>query len=339
MIDPKISVLMPVYNSEKYLAEAIDSILNQTLKDFELLIINDGSTDFSLEIAKSYAEKDLRVSILKNTRSKGVAGALNTGLQVARGKYIARMDADDISFPERFQKQFDFMEKNPDIDVCGSWYELFGFNGGVIKTPSSHKEIKETLVFYCCIGHPSVMIRGSSLYVCDLEYSEKYPNAEDYEFWCRVTDRFKFANIPEILLKYRVHENQTGFAKKKEQDNTADKVRIRNLNKIGVSLTNTEQSIYLNIIKYRYDFNSTTDMISACEIMEKIRIAGLKYGYGSKFRQIISEHLSNISQTGIRSGRTSLKLFFGIFLKNGVFTTNRAKIRYFYHSMRNIFNV
>ncbi len=328
---------MSAYNAEKYIAEAIESILSQTFKDFEFIIINDASTDSTESIIKTYT--DPRIRVINNEINLGISKSLNRGLNEAHGKYIARMDSDDIALPSRLQQQFDFMEQHTDIDIAGSWYECFGYRNGVIKTPLSHDEIESTLFFYNCISHPTVIMRKETLDNFDVKYDESFLFAQDYELWCRVTDRFKFANIPEILLKYRVHENQTGFAKKKEQDNTADKVRIRNLNKIGVSLTNTEQSIYLNIIKYRYDFNSTTDMISACEIMEKIRIAGLKYGYGSKFRQIISEHLSNISQTGIRSGRTSLKLFFGIFLKNGVFTTNRAKIRYFYHSMRNIFNV
>jgi len=334
---PQILVIMSAYNAEKYIAEAIESILSQTFKDFEFIIINDASTDSTESIIKTYT--DPRIRVINNEINLGISKSLNRGLNEAHGKYIARMDSDDIALPSRLQQQFDFMEQHTDIDIAGSWYECFGYRNGVIKTPLSHDEIESTLFFYNCISHPTVIMRKETLDNFDVKYDESFLFAQDYELWCRVTDRFKFANIPEILLKYRVHENQTGFAKKKEQDNTADKVRIRNLNKIGVSLTNTEQSIYLNIIKYRYDFNSTTDMISACEIMEKIRIAGLKYGYGSKFRQIISEHLSNISQTGIRSGRTSLKLFFGIFLKNGVFTTNRAKIRYFYHSMRNIFNV
>jgi glycosyltransferase involved in cell wall biosynthesis len=273
---------------------------------------------------------------MKNINSKGVAGALNTGLQVARGKYIVRMDADDISFPERFQKQFDFMEEDSDVDVCGSWYELFGERNGTINTLEKDRDIKDSLFFNNCIAHPSVIIRTNSLNKYNIKYSESHPNTEDYELWCREADRLKYANIPEILLKYRVHENQTGSAKKKEQDDTADKVRIINLNKIGVLITNAEQSIYLNIIKYRYDFNSTADMISACKILEKIRTAGPEHGYGSKFRQIISEHLSNIAKTGIESRRTSLKLFLRVFLKNGVFATKRAKVRYLYHSIRNL---
>jgi glycosyltransferase involved in cell wall biosynthesis len=332
-----ISAIMSAYNSENFIKEAIDSILSQTFSDFEFIIINDASMDSTESIIKSYG--DSRIKLINNQQNEGLAKSLNTGLDIANGKYIARMDADDVSLPERFQKQFDFMEQNQDIDICGTFYETFGNKSCVVRTPENDTDIKDALFFSNCIAHSSVMMRKSTIDKFGIKYDENLRSAQDYELWCREADRLKYANIPEILLKYRVHENQTGFAKKKEQDDAADNVRIRNLNKIVVLLTNSEHNIYLSVLKYRYDFNSTTDMISACEFFEKIRIAGFKHGYGSKFKEIISGHLSNIAQTGIRSGRTSLKLFFGIFLQNGVFVTNRAKMRYFYHSLRNIFNV
>lgn len=333
----KVTVLMSAYNAENYIKEAIESILSQTFTDFEFIIINDASTDSTGKIIDSYC--DPRIKVINNEVNSGLAKSLNTGLNEAEGKYIARMDADDVSLPERFRKQYDFMEQKPDVDLCGTFYEAAGVENDAVETPVTHADIKDMLFFNNCIAHPAVMMRRSTISKFDIKYNENLRSAQDYELWCREADRLKYANIPEILLKYRVHENQTGSAKKKEQDDTADKVRIRNLDKIGVSLTDTEQNIYLSVLKYRYDFNSTLDMISVCKILEKIRTAGPEHGYGSKFEQIISGHLSNIAKTGIKSGRTSLKLFFGIFLKNGVFTTNRAKVRYFYHSVRNIFNV
>lgn len=329
-----ISAIMSAYNSEKFIKEAVESILSQTFTDFEFIIINDASTDSTESIIRSF--NDPRVKLIENDKNRGLTKSLNIGLDLAKGKYIARMDADDISFPERFQKQFDFMEQNPEVDLCGTFYEVEGTKNDTVETPVTHAEIKDMLFFNNCIAHPTVMMRKSIIDKFAIKYNENLRSAQDYELWCREADRLKFANIPEILLKYRVHENQTGSVKKKEQDDTADRVRIRSLNKIGVLLTNTEQSIYLNIVKYRYDFNSTADMISACEILEKILSAGLKHDYGTIFKQIVLEHLFNIAETGIKSGRTSMKLFFRIFLKNGVLSTNRAKVRYFYHYIQNL---
>ncbi|HAS7841575.1 TPA: glycosyltransferase family 2 protein, partial [Vibrio cholerae] len=127
MSSPKISVVMSVYNGEKYLGEAIDSILKQTFSDFEFIIINDGSTDKTLEIIKSYMKKDDRI-VLVSRENKGLIVSLNEGLDLAKGQYIARMDADDISIKSRFEKQIEFLDSNPDIGVCGTWVEVFGEN-------------------------------------------------------------------------------------------------------------------------------------------------------------------------------------------------------------------
>ena len=133
MKSPQISVVMPAYNAEKYITEAIDSILFQTFKDFEFIIINDASTDSTKDIIESY--KDPRIKLVNNEQNKGVAKSLNIGISVACGKYIARMDADDIALPERFQKQFDFMEQHPNIDVCGSWAKKTGNENEIINNP------------------------------------------------------------------------------------------------------------------------------------------------------------------------------------------------------------
>lgn len=149
---------MSVYNGEKYLAEAIESILNQTYKNFELIIINDGSKDNSVEIIKNYMKQDNRI-VLIDRENKGLPYSLNEGISVAKGEYIARMDADDISLPTRFEKQVDYMQKN-ELDVCGSYIKLFGDNRKeqVIKNPITNEDIRFSLLFffmscssYCCI--------------------------------------------------------------------------------------------------------------------------------------------------------------------------------------------
>ena len=176
MIDnPLVSVVMPVYNAQKYLNKAIDSILAQTYKDFEFIIINDGSTDNSLQIIKKYQKKDKRI-IVKNKKNKGIVAALNDGIKLSRGKYLARMDADDISLPSRFEVQVNFMEKNSKIGVCGTWVEVFGEinKNYLLKFPINNELLKIRLLFSVPFAHPSIMMRRDLVVQYNLQYNKKY---------------------------------------------------------------------------------------------------------------------------------------------------------------------
>jgi glycosyltransferase involved in cell wall biosynthesis len=203
-----ISIILPVYNAENYIQECIDSILGQIFTNFELIIINDGSTDNSREMINSY--KDQRIKVMENQHN--FIKALNLGIKYAEGKYIARMDADDIMLPHRLETQFNFMESNPDTDICGSWAEAFGMKNMMIKSPVDHIDIISNLILNNALLHPTVIMRKSS--VCkypdypDL-YEQTYLYAEDYRLWTELAMKgYKFANIPEVLLKYRSSETQ-----------------------------------------------------------------------------------------------------------------------------------
>lgn len=218
----RISVIMPVYNGEKYLSEAIDSILNQTFSDFEFIIINDCSTDNTENIIKSYDDK--RIRYIKNEKNLGVAETLNKGLDMAQGEFIARMDADDISLPNRFEKQLMFMNKHKNIGVCGTWIEFFGEREGIFKNTINSEQAKVDLLFNSCLAHPSVMIRKNILTQYDLYYNPTYEQMEDYELWCRISHIADISNIPYVLLKYRCHSKQV------TQNSTPEyKEKMRNL--------------------------------------------------------------------------------------------------------------
>lgn len=205
---PKISVIMPVYNGEKYLREAIDSILNQTFTDFEFVIINDASKDTTEEIIKSY--NDDRIVYLKNEQNLGVAGTLNKGLDIAKGEYIARIDADDIALPERFKKQVEHMDKHDNIGVLGSDIIIFGEGLEDKKYSFCHKkeEAKAGLFFKSSIAHPTVMIRSSILKDYSLKYTEKYNGFEDFALWWDIAKYSDIEVLPEFLVKYRQHSSQ-----------------------------------------------------------------------------------------------------------------------------------
>ena len=245
----KISVLMPVYNGEKFLKEAIDSILNQSFKDFEFLIINDGSTDRSKKIILSY--QDQRIRFFENKKNLGVAKTLNRGLKLAKGKYIARMDADDISLSDRFKKQVEFMEKNPQVAVCGTWVKLIG-NHNIWQSPGDDKTIKSLSLFYSSIYHPTALIRNDLLKRYNLSYNPSFIHAEDYELWVKIMEKAKVANLKEVLLSHRIHSNGTGSVYNQTQIESADKVRLYQLHKLGIFPTKHELAIHQAISYWQF---------------------------------------------------------------------------------------
>ncbi len=191
---------MPVYNAERYLAEAIESILNQEFTDFEFLILNDGSADRSIDIIRSY--DDPRIIVYNSDENKGLIFQLNKGIKSSRGKYIARMDADDISLPARLKTQFYFLENNRQYGLCGTWFKAIGNLNTIFQTPRTFDEIKFALYFYNPFCHPTLMIKREVLIDNNILYRDLL-HAEDYLLYIDLLDKCKMANIPEVLLVYR----------------------------------------------------------------------------------------------------------------------------------------
>lgn len=221
----KVTVLMPVYNAERFLKEAIDSILQQTFPEFEFLIINDGSTDKSSDIIESY--KDSRIIHVKLARNAGIVNALNSGIALAKGEYIVRMDSDDIALPGRILRQLEFMEKHQEVGVSGTWVEYIGEKAGVIKTPHDHNEIVWGLLKGCVLFHPTVIIRSSLIKGKGITYPADYPHAEDYALWLRLIKDTRFANMQEILLQYRFSGKSVGSLNAEIQHESASRVARR----------------------------------------------------------------------------------------------------------------
>ena len=216
----KVSVIMAVYNTkEEWLRESIESILNQTFSDFEFIIINDGSSNNAEEIILSY--KDKRIKYIKQ-ENQGLAKSLNNGLQIAQGEYIARMDSDDISLPSRFEKQVNFLDKNKEISILGTWFEIFP-ETQIIKHPEKIDFL--TLLKYCCLGHPTVMFRREDFEKHNLKYNETFKAAQDYDLWSRAIRYIKMANLQEVLLKYRWHNESITQTKAEIQQKNAQKVK------------------------------------------------------------------------------------------------------------------
>ena len=221
MKNPKVNVLMSVYNGEKYLREAIDSILGQTFKDFEFLIINDGSTDKTGEILKSY--NDPRIKIINNEKNIGLTKSLNKGLRLARGEYIARQDADDISMPERLKKEVEFLEQNINVGLVGTDYLFINEKGKVvhfIKCLNGSRELKTKLLGGNQFGHGSVMFRRECAEKIGI-YRKEFKYAQDFDFALRISEVSDLANITEFLYKWRININSVSVKKKSLQDKYA----------------------------------------------------------------------------------------------------------------------
>lgn len=203
---PIISVIMSVYNGEKYLSEAINSVLSQDFSDFEFIIIDDGSTDKSLEVIKSFSDNRIKVIFREN---RGLIASLNEAISLSTGQYIARMDADDICLSNRFFKQLEAFS-NSEVGLVGSWANKINENGEEVGMmaypPLDYQKIKSFFIKHNPFIHSSVMIKKEVFDSVGV-YNPKYKHAEDYELWSRVLRKFKALNIPEPLIKYRINNN------------------------------------------------------------------------------------------------------------------------------------
>jgi hypothetical protein len=211
---PVVSVILPVYNCAPYVKEAIDSILQQTFRDFELIIIDDASTDNTVAEIESIA--DSRIQLIRKPVNSGYTSSLNKGIEIAKGTYIARMDGDDKALPNRFEQQVALLEKHPDIVVCGGAMQIMGTEERVVQ-PESHDAINVGMLAICSMCHPTVMMRTSFIRNSGHAYNPDKEPAEDYDLWVHLLRTGKFYNIQEPLLAYRVHGGQTSQIRVKKR--------------------------------------------------------------------------------------------------------------------------
>ena len=258
---PVVSVIIPVFNAANFLKEAIDSITSQTYKNLDIIICYDQSSDESLSIIQQSMSEDPRIR-LSSGINRGLVRSLNDGIKLASGKYIVRMDADDISVDTRIEKQVTFMEENQDIGVCGSWVEVLFEDGQkrTWKTPLEHEKIKPHLLFSVPFAHPSVIMRNYFGTAFPF-YDEDFNTVEDYKLWCDLLLCTKFANYPEILLTYRYHESSLSKTADSDIDTRYESmysVFITQLNSLGVENSHTEN--YCHFILTSNDRLSRTSL-------------------------------------------------------------------------------
>lgn len=257
-----VSVIMTNYNTpEEYLRQAIDSILDQTYTNFEFIIVDDCSTDNSLSVLESYEDK--RIQILKNSQNIGLTKSLNKALAVCRGEFISRMDSDDISEPKRFEVQIDYLKKNPDVIVCGTWVKMIGEWRKSHSNEYIKREIptREEFSIYQLFSnnpnlvHPSVMFNMRLMLKYNIKYDESYIFAQDYRMWISCNQYAKCSIIPEVLLNYRVHDKAISTAKKEIQDDCVIRIIQEQLDKLHLTLSNDIMPYHVQLLSGRKPFD------------------------------------------------------------------------------------
>lgn len=204
---PTVSILMPVYNTAPYLREALDSMLAQTFADFELIVLDDCSPDNAQEILDSY--DDPRIVRYRGECNEGLANVLNVGIAMAKGRYIARMDSDDTSLPDRLRVQVEYLERHPDVDFCSCAMELFGAREGLWVRDADPDKVRITALFFSPVLHASGVWRREAFETCGLRFDQGMVPAEDYDLWCRaLVAGLRLVNLPDALYRYRIREGQ-----------------------------------------------------------------------------------------------------------------------------------
>lgn len=295
-----VSVIVPCFNSEKWIEKAICSVLEQTWRNLEVLVYDDGSTDKSLTILESLAAEDKRLKILGDGKNHGIVYALNYLLELANGEYIARMDSDDICVNYRIEKQITFLQKNK-YDGCGSWFTEIGLGPSkVVCWADTESALKAAMLFQNTILHPTFMAHRKVFE--RFKYRESYQLAEDYDLFVRVAQEFHLANIPESLLYYRRHLGQATQSKRKLMEFVTRRIRVETLDLNNIEASEDERYIH-NLIRAPQSIYNMDDF-------EKIEFWLLKLIENFQEQDAKEVVASQWTRTAIRAAPLGIKMFF-----------------------------
>lgn len=273
----RVDVLMPVYNGETYLRPAIDSILNQTFADFRFVIIDDGSTDSSVDIIKSYDDK--RIELVQNEINLKLIATLNKGLELCNADYIVRMDADDISLPERIEKQVKFMDANSDVVCSGTWFTDFDDKYSKdVCYETDDTQIRIRHLYQTQIAHPTAIWRNDCIKKHNLKFDFLFPHCEDYEFWTRMGHFGRLANLPEFLVRKREHQNKVSNQFACIQIKSCAKVKANEMVRIGVQATNNDVELYERFAYADFSLNES-ELYQLKQLLIRLLIANAASNY------------------------------------------------------------
>lgn len=303
---PILSVIMSVLNGEKFLNESIDSILNQSFTNFEFIIIDNASKDQSRNIISKY--RDNRIHYIKNQKNIGLTDSLNVGLNNASGKYVARMDADDIAYPKRFELQVKFLEENDDYVLVGTCFESMFPNGTKTKNvmPATDELIRLLLPYRNCFAHPTVMFKND--FVSPLRYDPKYKLFQDYPMWWELAKKGLVANLSYIGLRYRIHPNQESTSSHFDLlNNELINFRKKMFNNLGIKINDYQIRQFVRLFDFNYiePANKAGSVRRTCKIANNV-VAQMciKYNLQKKLgKKIASKEINNRIRTAIYKSR------------------------------------
>ena len=249
----KITVFIPVYNRQKYIAQTIQSVLDQSFKDFQLLLVDDGSTDNSVEIIRSFT--DNRITLVENGRNLGIPQTRNIGLEYAEGEYLAILDSDDLMLKDRLKKQNKFLDTHADYAGVGSWSRYIDDHGKItrwlVMRPISHDKIKASLLFHCAVHNRTFMARAAL--IKKLRYDNEFRRCQDYELLHRISKQHKLQNLPEILVSGRKHDQQITSSTTHLGDKLKKVIFSRMLNDLGVVYDDVDLNNHLLLVRNNGD--------------------------------------------------------------------------------------
>ncbi len=311
---PLVSVCMIVYNGEEFLREAIDGILNQTYQNLELVLVNDGSKDRTLNIIEEYASKDERVKYTSNEKNSGLTFTRNVALEMATGDYIAINDADDISDPKRLEAQVKYLEAHDDVVVCGTCARRFFPNGKDESWyfPITDREARVWMLKGVPNLNSSVMMRASVLRDAALKYEYGYASAEDFKLFARLSQKGKLVNLPDEWVAYRMHDAQQTLLQKKDMIRDAAKISIELMEDLGMELSESEKETFIKAFAFKYPF-TLGELDSLRGLYEKLLAsnAGWRFFHQETLRVFLSEKFFEacFHSTG-RAGMNSFKNYY-----------------------------
>lgn len=307
---PLVTVLMPVYNAGSFLIEAVESVLSQTYQNFEFLIIDDGSTDESPALLETF--NDQRIRIIHHDKNRKLIATLNHGLQLSKGKYIVRMDSDDISLPERIARQVDFMEAHPEVGLSGTGFENFGpgIPTNTIIYSGSDTEIRIRHLYQTHIAHPTAILRKSLIEQHQLQFDAAYLHGEDYHFWVSMGRYCKMSNLPEVLVRKRDHAGNVSNMFADIQNSTCNRVKRLQFDWMGVRISEEEAELYSRFANTEWNF-SIGEMTELARLLQSANDANLSSRFidTKVFTNYLAGKWFHLCLNNPKLGRSRMEIF------------------------------
>lgn len=316
---PLLSVLLPVFNSEPFVAEAIKSVLNQSFKDFEFLIFDDCSTDKSFEIIEDFKRKDSRIKVFLNEKNLGVVESRNKLINLSKGKYIAWLDSDDIAFENRFEEEIKFLEEHPEIGMVGSYPIIIDENSkktGKWWFETDHQKLKIELFFHSPFLSSSVMIRKSCL--PQNFYDSRFPVAEDFDLYSKISERFDVANIPKFLVKYRINSKGLSKSNTGKMEQLSVQVIKEHAERLGIKLDETTiKNLRKPKIASKIAFNDIAEIEKSLILLKDMLLKNDRFDK-TAVCEVIQKYWFETCRKSTHKGLEILKIFFRspLFCKN-----------------------